>query len=210
MRRYTFRDFYRDAMDYVLLNLIFIMFVALGAFVTLGASLKAMFFVSHRLLDREKQTYVWKDFLRSFKEDFLQSTLVWLTCVALGLLLYLAWTFAFEQQNIIVMVSIVATATIMLVYLMYFYPLLALFEAASFGERLRNTFIIMARHPFTTVKLLGSLALVVLLFLLFSGTIIVSIGIFAWLWAWHLKKPLEPIIMALSEVPTDIQLDKET
>ncbi len=206
MRHYTFKDFYRDAMDFVLLNLIFIMFVALGAFVTFGASLKAMFHVAHKKLDQQIQVYVWKDFLKSFRESFLVSTLMWLGFVACGLLLYLAWNLAESRDNVLVMASIIATGTIILVFMLYFYPLLALFEAQSFGIRLKNTFIFMSRNPLTSVKLLGSLAVVVLLFMLFSGTIVFSVGIFAWLYAWHMKRPLEPIISKLTEPENDIDI----
>jgi len=187
MRR-TFKDIYRDAMDYVLLNLIFLVVVALGAGITFGAAFKAMFHVGEKINYGKDRVYVWKDFFRAFKEGFWQSTLSWLVLAMLGLLLYFIGNYAYNLMNVIVLASVVATGVFTLTYLLYLYPFLALFETESFGYLLRNVLIIMGRNPFISFKMLGSVAFATLLLFLFSGTILVTPAIVVWLNLMHLRK----------------------
>ncbi|MDD5293019.1 MAG: YesL family protein, partial [Candidatus Izemoplasmatales bacterium] len=77
MQRTTFKDLYKDIIDYILLNLIFLATVLLTAMVTFGAALKALFYVSRRLSAHDLQVSVWRDFFKSFKEEFGLSTLIW-------------------------------------------------------------------------------------------------------------------------------------
>jgi len=55
--------------------------------VTIGASTSAMFYVTtRRVTDRDG--YLFRDFFKSFKNNFKQSTIVWLILILIGLILY--------------------------------------------------------------------------------------------------------------------------
>lgn len=199
MQRITFKDLYKDIMDYILLNLIFLATVLLTAMVTFGAALKALFYVSRRLSAHDLQVSVWRDFFKSFKEEFGLSTLIWFCTVLLGLSAYFGFLNAMENEQMIVLVFLIVSVLFALVYLLYLYPLLSWFVHPSRKALFQNAFILLGRHPFTSIMLLGSVAAVVGLFILFEGTILFSIGMFAWMNTVHLMRALKPYINDLTQ-----------
>ena len=191
---YSLRDFYRDLMDVVLLNLIFLGVVLLGAFITFGAAFKALFYVSFRIIDRKKQNYVFKSFFSSFKEGFLQSTIIWLIIAAFGSLLFLMFRYSLDHNQIILLVSCLVTFYLLVVYVLYLFPIFAIFKTNSVKQLLKNTFFIASSNFLITIKLLLSLVFVIGIFVWFNGTIIFSIGLFGILSASHLHKIFNPYI----------------
>lgn len=191
---YTFKDFYRDAMDVVLLNLIFLGVVLLGAFITFGAAFKAMFFVSFRIIDRNKPNYVFKAFIESFKEGFLLSTIIWLIAAAIGFLLFIIFKYSVDNNQTILLISCFVSFYLLVIYLLYLYPMMAIFKTESTKQLLKNAFIMASTNFLTSIKLMLSLVFVVGLFLLFYGTILFSIGLFGILIAFHLKKIFQPYL----------------
>jgi uncharacterized membrane protein YesL len=194
MRQGAFREWYRLVMDYVLLNLIFLVFVLLGAGVTFGAAFKSLHFVAFKLADKDRHTAVFRDFWNGFKDEFLKSTLIWIAVAATGLLLFFIGHLALENQQVYLMVSVLVTASILVLYLLYLYPVMAVFQSPSLRALFRNTFLLFARNPLTSLLMLGSLATVVVMFLIFEGTILVSIGLFAWMETMHLRRLFHPYL----------------
>lgn len=197
MRQGAFKEWYRQVMDYVLLNLIFLPCVLLGAGITFGAAFKSLHYVAYRLADKERHVAVFHDFWFAFKDEFLKSTIIWIIAAATGLLLAFTAHYALSNNMIILMVSVIVTGTILVLFLLYLFPVMAIFKSGSLRALFRNSFLLFAKHPLTSFLMLGSLAAVVGLFLLFEGTILISIGLFAWLETWHLQRVFQPYVLAL-------------
>ena len=70
--------------DLMILNFIFI--VLCIPIVTIGANITAMYYVTIKMV-RNEDSYVFKSYFRSFKENFKQSTIIWLIMLAIGLFL---------------------------------------------------------------------------------------------------------------------------
>ncbi|MCK9537024.1 MAG: YesL family protein [Bacilli bacterium] len=191
---YSFKDFYRDAMDVVLLNLIFLGVILLGAFITFGAAFKALFYVSFRIIDPKKPNYVFKSFIKSFKEGFLLSTINWLIAATIGFLLFIIFKYSIDNNQTILLISCFVTFYLLVIYLLYLYPMMAIFKTESTKQLLKNTFILAGCNFFTSLKLMLSLVFVIGLFLLFHGTILFSIGLFGILIVFHLKKVFMPYL----------------
>jgi uncharacterized membrane protein YesL len=68
------------------LSLLYLLFCI--PIVTFGAATTSLYYVSAKVL-RHNRSYVWREFWSSFKENFAQSTIVWLIMAVLYLLL--AW-----------------------------------------------------------------------------------------------------------------------
>ncbi len=51
--------------------------------VTAGASTTALYYVSLKMV-KNREGYLWRSFFRAFKENFVQSTVVWLIVLAIG------------------------------------------------------------------------------------------------------------------------------
>ena len=199
MNSYTFKDFYKDLMDIVFLNFIFLVVVLLGAFITFGAAFKALIFVSFRIIDRKKQNYVFKSFIKSFKEEFIKSTLIWLIIGGIGYLLFNIWNYAITNENTIMIISCLVSFYMLITYTLYLFSVIAIFQTQSTYSLLKNTLIIASSHFFTSLKMLAGLIIVIGLFNLFSGTILFSIGFFGVLTAYHLQKVFKPYMKPFEE-----------
>lgn len=99
---------------------------------TVGASTTALFYVTLKVAKNEEGSLT-KAFFRSFKENFKQSTIIWLILLAVGIVLgfdgYVFYHMRFENAfwtvaTAVFLVAVVAYAII----LMYIFPLLARFD----------------------------------------------------------------------------------
>lgn len=99
---------------------------------TIGASTTALFYVTLKVAKNEEGSLT-KAFFHSFKENFRQSTIIWLILLAVGIILgfdsYIFYHMRFENAfwtvaTAVFLVAVVAYAII----LMYIFPLLARFD----------------------------------------------------------------------------------
>ena len=70
--------------DVVWLNIIFVVF-SLPVF-TIGASVTAMMSVTMKMA-RDKEGYMWQGFWKAFKQNFKQSTIIWLLVILVSVVL---------------------------------------------------------------------------------------------------------------------------
>ena len=96
--------------------------------VTIGASTTAMYYVTLKLV-RDEDGYTIRSFFRSFRENFKQSTIIWLIFLAAGIVLgvdlfFFIRMFAGDEKVKIVMTSIfVALSFVYVAMFTYVFPL---------------------------------------------------------------------------------------
>ena len=121
--------------DIVILNFLFI--ISCIPIITIGASVTATYSVAMKMT-KDEETYITKEFIRQFKENFKTSTIIWMIILVIGTVLvfdfYMSRLVLDEVmskvlQFIFTMVSIVFVFT-----LTYVFPIIAKFE---------NTIILM-------------------------------------------------------------------
>lgn len=148
--------------DLMILNILFI--VTSIPVVTIGASLTALNFTAMRIATDTDRTIV-GDYLRSFRDDFKQSTLLALIlAVVAGALAawYLIVTTA-ELPAIAVIVLLAIWYLLAFMFTMtalYVFPYLARFEGGT-GEVLRNARLMSIRHPLAPLTVIALTALCV-------------------------------------------------
>lgn len=128
--------------DLMILNLLVI--VTCIPVVTIGASLSAMHYVLIKL-SKNEGSYVAKMYIKSFKENFVQGTVLWLVNLAgIGLFAYDAYVFFFAPNTmpVMVLIFVVAVGVLFLMTAMYFYPLQARF-VNPVTKTMRNAFFVM-------------------------------------------------------------------
>ncbi|ULT58721.1 DUF624 domain-containing protein [Neobacillus drentensis] len=76
-----FSQFMSRLFDLVILNLIFIIMCI--PVITIGINFTAMYYVSLKMINNE-DTYIIRSYLKAFKENFKQSTSIWLILIAVG------------------------------------------------------------------------------------------------------------------------------
>lgn len=77
--------FVGKAIDYVYVSVLWIVFCV--PIITIGASTTALYYTANKVL-RHNRSYVFKEFVKSFKENFPQSTKMFLLVVILSALFY--------------------------------------------------------------------------------------------------------------------------
>ena len=72
-------QFLSKMFDLVVLNLIFIL--SCIPVITIGASISALYYVCLKML-RGEDPYIWQNYWKAFRQNFKQSTIVWLLFLA--------------------------------------------------------------------------------------------------------------------------------
>ncbi|MGX8688446.1 MAG: YesL family protein [bacterium] len=114
--------------DLVLLNLITL--AGCLPVITAGASLTAMHYVLLKMV-RGEEGYVAADWLKSFKRNFRQATLIWLVFLAAGVMALVdLWIIAYGAGSTALAVRVLLILVILMVYgvFLWIFPILARFE----------------------------------------------------------------------------------
>lgn len=123
--------------------------------ITAGASLTALYYVTMKMV-RNEESYIFRSFFKSFKQNFKQATVINLIMLAAAALLYLdtriAKAMADPMGKILAMIFALFTM-IYLIILLYLYPVLAKFYN-SIKNTFKNALLMGIRHlPYTFLML---------------------------------------------------------
>lgn len=159
--------------DLMILNVLFI--ATSLPVVTIGASLTALNFAALRFPNDESDS-VAGDFLRSFRQNFRQATIIWGLLVVMGAALA-AWYILVTNFTLGAVAQLILLGVWYVVALafastaLYAFPYLSRFEGST-REVLRNARLMSWRHPFATLviaALLGCSILVTVFFPQLTG-----------------------------------------
>lgn len=128
--------------DLMILNLLVI--VTCIPIITIGASMSAMHYVLIKI-NKDEGSYVAKMFLTSFKDNFVQGTLLWIVNLA-GIVLfsYDVYVFFFAPNTLpsLALIFVLVVGVLFVMTTIYFYPLQARF-INPVGKTIRNAFFVM-------------------------------------------------------------------
>lgn len=157
--------------DLMILNITFL--ICCIPIVTIGAALTGMYYVTLKMSENE-EGYIFKGFLKSFRQNFKQATVIWLILLVLGSLLGLDLYILSQMEGTVgtvLTVIITALAFLYVIELVYVFPTLARFFNST-KNTMKNAFIMsIADFPRTIVMLLITVG-AVLVTLLNTYTII--------------------------------------
>ncbi len=142
--------------DIIILNVLWI--VCCIPIVTIGASTTAMLYVTMKIVNGE-DAYIVRKFFKSFKENFLQSTVIWLIMLAVGAVLVCNFFWLLPNMKVndtVYTLFFSATCLTTLIYVMILVWLFAL--QARLENKIKNTFsnalLLSFRHLPTTILLI--------------------------------------------------------
>lgn len=128
---------------------------------TIGASTTALYYVTFKMIKGE-EGYIARDFFRSFKENFKQSTIMWLiflvlyVVLGLDLLVLLRMNSAFAHAGIVL---VMIPGFLVLFTGLYAFPLLSRFENPT-KTTIKNALLLsIANIPKTLLMLLVTIAI---------------------------------------------------
>ncbi|MGI6070975.1 MAG: YesL family protein [Blautia sp.] len=135
--------------DIVLLNLIYLVFCL--PVVTIGAATTALYYVALKMAEN-KDSYIFRSFFKSFKENFRQSTIIWLILLVIGLFISIDFRIILAQDGSFfkIFLYLLSMTTVLLLFvLLYVFPVLSKFYN-SIKATFKNAFLMSLRHlPYT-------------------------------------------------------------
>lgn len=144
--------------DLMILNILFI--ICSIPIVTIGASATAMYYVTLKMV-RNEESYIARSFFRSFKQNFRQSTIVWVVMLLAGILLVADFLILAQMDASYVQFIRYGLLIITLIYgmiMVYIFPLLAKFYN-TLKNTVKNSLLMSIRHlPMTLLMLVISFA----------------------------------------------------
>jgi uncharacterized membrane protein YesL len=154
--------------DLMWLNILFLLCCI--PVVTVGASVTAMYYVTLKMV-RNEESYITKLFFKSFKQNFLQATVIWIIFITAGFLLFVDYRILSGQMGLnidngtvrtVMQVLLIAVFIFYVFTITFVFPLLSKFDN-TIKNTIKNAFIMSIRHFPAT---LGSIALLIIVFLL--------------------------------------------
>lgn len=147
--------------DLVILNVLW--FVCCLPVFTIGASTTALYYVTIKIVNDE-DAYVAKNFFKSFKENFIQSTIMWIIMAALGVFIYYDFLFIANNEAISSNTSLYTgmfsalcfIGLVSLMVLVWIFPLQARLEN-KIRHTFKNALLLGFRHLPTTILLIAIL-----------------------------------------------------
>ena len=147
--------------DIIWLNILFLI-CSLPIF-TIGASATAMYYVTLKMV-RDEESYITKSFFKSFKENFLQATGIWIILVVVGMVITMdlkivsneayAGIITSEAVRNVIMIASMMMFIILSGIVVYVFPILAKFEN-TVKRTIINAFLMAIRHlPKTAILIL--------------------------------------------------------
>ncbi len=154
--------------DLVILNFIAIIF-SIPIF-TIGASWTAMYYVTVKMV-RKEESYMFKDFWHSFKENFKQATIIWLIVLLIAAIFtgdFMIYKMMPDKIPMPLMIVVAIVAFLLFCTSLYVFPLLSHFDN-TIKNTIKNAFLVsFINVPFTLVFILLFIIPFVLLFFLTS------------------------------------------
>lgn len=163
--------------DFIVLNVLWL--ICSLPIVTIGASTTALYSVMLKIV-KDEEGYIWKDFLKAFKSNFKQATVIWLILVAAGAIFGLDAYVLKGMKGIVGTAGFVLLGSAFLIYvmiLMFVFPLTAKFENTT-ANMIKNAFLIpISRIAYAIAVVVLTLMCMIITFL--TPTTIVT-GIAIW------------------------------
>ncbi|MCX4273176.1 MAG: YesL family protein [Acetatifactor sp.] len=154
--------FLSKLLDVIRLNFLWILFSI--PLVTIGASTVAALSVALKMADDE-EGYIGRSFLKAFRENWKQGTVLWLITLVALYAIYLDFQFfeALEGNPMIFLLVGILSIVVVVSALLYAYPLAARYENTLF-RTIQNSIDITRRYVGRTLFLVFVLSLEFLLF----------------------------------------------
>lgn len=152
--------------DLMILNVVFL--ITCIPIVTIGAAWSSLYYVTLKMV-RNEESYIVRSYFKSFKQNFKQSTLIWIIVLILGFLLYMDLRIMTVMESSagsnVIRIGIYMLGLVGIFVLQYLFPLVAKFFNST-KNMFRNAFLMAIRHlPQTVVMAVISAGSVILTFL---------------------------------------------
>ena len=146
-------EFIAKIFDLVILDLIFIF--SCVPIITIGASTSALSYVTLKMV-RGEDPYIWRNFWKSFRQNFKQGTLVWIFSILIFIFLGMDF-YIINSQNTslfaVVRILLWIVCAVALSVFLYVFPVISHFVCTT-KQALKNALLMTFGHlPYTLMML---------------------------------------------------------
>ena len=146
-------EFIAKIFDLVIINLIFIF--SCVPIITIGASTSALSYVTLKMV-RGEDPYIWRNFWKSFRQNFKQGTLVWIFSILIFIFLGMDF-YIINSQNTslfaVVRILLWIVCAVALSVFLYVFPVISHFVCTT-KQALKNALLMTFGHlPYTLMML---------------------------------------------------------
>lgn len=146
-------EFIAKIFDLVILNQIFIF--SCVPIITIGASTSALSYVTLKMV-RGEDPYIWRNFWKSFRQNFKQGTLVWIFSILIFIFLGMDF-YIINSQNTslfaVVRILLWIVCAVALSVFLYVFPVISHFVCTT-KQALKNALLMTFGHlPYTLMML---------------------------------------------------------
>lgn len=146
-------EFIAKIFDLVILNLIFIF--SCVPIITIGASTSALSYVTLKMV-RSEDPYIWRNFWKSFRQNFKQGTLVWIFSILIFIFFGMDF-YIINSQNTslfaVVRILLWIVCAVALSVFLYVFPVISHFVCTT-KQALKNALLMTFGHlPYTLMML---------------------------------------------------------
>ena len=181
--------------DMICLNVLWV--ICSIPIVTIGASTTALYTVMLKMV-RNEEGYIFRGFFKAFKENFKQSTIIWLIVAALGVVWWIDYRVSgLMGQGIsdVFRIIFLLLGFLLLTVIIYVFPLTARYEN-SISATFKNAIILtVAKLPYTfimvavlVIAVLASLWNTMMLMMALPLWFIFGVSLIAWVNSYLLRR----------------------
>lgn len=153
--------------DIIILNLICI--ISCLPIITIGASITATYSVALQMV-KDQETYIIREFIKRFKENFKYSTKVWIIMILTGMVLsfdfYISRLISNEYISMILQFVLMIITIVFIFSLAYVFPIISKFENTIKNTIINSILISVQNLPQTILMVLINISPIILIFIM--------------------------------------------
>ena len=115
--------------DMFILNILYV--VCCIPIITIGAATTALYYNTLKMAEN-RESYVWKEFLRTFKENFKQATVIWMIILVIGAVLvadfFVMGGIGSQALASVTAIVVIVVGIFLILMGVYVFPVLARFD----------------------------------------------------------------------------------
>lgn len=141
--------------DMFILNILYV--VCCIPIITIGAATTALYYNTLKMAEN-RESYVWKEFLRTFKENFKQATVIWMIILVIGAVLvadfFVMGGIGSQALASVTAIVVIVVGIFLILMGVYVFPVLARFDN-SVKNIMKYALLMALRHLPSTIVILA-------------------------------------------------------
>ena len=141
--------------DMFILNILYV--VCCIPIITIGAATTALYYNTLKMAEN-RESYVWKEFLRTFKENFKQATVIWMIILVIGAVLvadfFVMGGIGSQALASVTAIVVIVVGIFLILMGVYVFPVLARFDN-SVKNIMKYALLMAIRHLPSTIVILA-------------------------------------------------------